>query len=203
MITNIIITGAPGTGKTSIINQLKQLGYVCNNEISREVILNQQQIGGSAFPWDDINEYARLVIKKMERQYAGNSGNLIFFDRAAPDLMAYLRFRSVEMITELNNLVNYHKDNHTVVFYTPFWDDIYINDPQRPENAEYAQSIGKTLYDTYTELGFDIITLPKTSVNNRVNFILERIKLFKYGTDTPYNRRTTIREELLCPEYGA
>jgi predicted ATPase len=203
MVTNIIITGAPGTGKTSIINRLKQLGYVCNNEISREVISNQQQIGGRAFPWDDINEYARQVIAKMEIQYAGNRGKLVFFDRAAPDLMAYLRFRSVEMITELNNLVNYHRDTRTIVFYTPFWDNIYINDPQRPEKPEYAQQIGKTLYDTYTELGFDIIILPKTSVNNRVDFILEQIKTFEYGTDTPYNRRTAIRKELLCPEYGA
>ena len=36
-----MITGAPGTGKTTIINQLKSLGYSCSNEISREIIAEQ------------------------------------------------------------------------------------------------------------------------------------------------------------------
>jgi len=33
-----IITGAPGTGKTAIINALMQKGYSCAEEISREII---------------------------------------------------------------------------------------------------------------------------------------------------------------------
>ena len=35
-----IITGAPGTGKTSIINELLKRGYCCIKENSREIIEN-------------------------------------------------------------------------------------------------------------------------------------------------------------------
>ena len=38
MIKRIIITGGPCSGKTSIIDSLKDEGYKCFNEISREVI---------------------------------------------------------------------------------------------------------------------------------------------------------------------
>ena len=38
MEKKIVITGAPGTGKTSIIAQLKKLRHSCSEEISREII---------------------------------------------------------------------------------------------------------------------------------------------------------------------
>ena len=38
MIKRIIITGGPCSGKTSIIDSLKDNGYKCFNEISREII---------------------------------------------------------------------------------------------------------------------------------------------------------------------
>ena len=53
MIQNYIITGAPGTGKTTIINALKKEGYSCAEEISRELIAEQIDIGGNILPWKD------------------------------------------------------------------------------------------------------------------------------------------------------
>ena len=35
------VYGAPGTGKTSIINELKKRGYECSEEISRNIIIEQ------------------------------------------------------------------------------------------------------------------------------------------------------------------
>ena len=44
MITKkIVITGGPGTGKSSIINELTKRGYTCYEEISRQVILNARK----------------------------------------------------------------------------------------------------------------------------------------------------------------
>ena len=36
--SKIVISGGPGGGKTTIINALKQLGYFCYDEISRDLI---------------------------------------------------------------------------------------------------------------------------------------------------------------------
>ena len=36
--SKIVISGGPGGGKTTIINALKELGYFCYDEISRDLI---------------------------------------------------------------------------------------------------------------------------------------------------------------------
>ena len=39
MPKKIVITGGPGSGKTSLIDFLEENGYQCQNEISRQVTL--------------------------------------------------------------------------------------------------------------------------------------------------------------------
>ena len=46
MNQKFIITGAPGTGKTSIINELKKRGFSISKEISREIIADELKQGG-------------------------------------------------------------------------------------------------------------------------------------------------------------
>ena len=42
MIKRFIITGAPSTGKSSLINELSNMGYECFNEVSRSIIKNEK-----------------------------------------------------------------------------------------------------------------------------------------------------------------
>ena len=44
-LKKIVITGAPSSGKTTLVNQLKHLGYYCFPEISRHVT-KQAQLQG-------------------------------------------------------------------------------------------------------------------------------------------------------------
>ena len=45
MPKKIVITGGPGSGKTSLILFLEENGYQCQNEISRQVTLEAQKKG--------------------------------------------------------------------------------------------------------------------------------------------------------------
>ncbi len=45
MPKKIVITGGPGTGKTSLINHLEIKGFNCMHEISREVTLKAKEEG--------------------------------------------------------------------------------------------------------------------------------------------------------------
>ena len=74
-----VITGAPGTGKTTIINALKARGYNCIDEISREIISNQIAIGGNALPWKDLLTFSERVFTLRETQLLNSDDNLIFF----------------------------------------------------------------------------------------------------------------------------
>ncbi|PID68155.1 MAG: hypothetical protein CR968_03115, partial [Flavobacteriia bacterium] len=58
-IQRYIITGAPGSGKSSLLEALKLRGYHCFDEVSRLIIKEQQQINGQLLPWDDLAGFAQ------------------------------------------------------------------------------------------------------------------------------------------------
>ena len=41
----ILITGGPGTGKTSLVNELKNNGYLCSEEIVRDLTIRKRDEG--------------------------------------------------------------------------------------------------------------------------------------------------------------
>ena len=41
----ILITGGPGTGKTSLVNELKNNGYLCSEEIVRDLTIKKRDEG--------------------------------------------------------------------------------------------------------------------------------------------------------------
>ncbi|MDZ7846617.1 MAG: AAA family ATPase [Owenweeksia sp.] len=59
----VIITGGPGTGKTSVLSILSQLGYPTHEEISRKVIREELQKTVRSYPGGihrgSVNEYLR------------------------------------------------------------------------------------------------------------------------------------------------
>ncbi len=54
---------------------------------------------------------------------------------------------------------------------SPPWQDIFINDTERPETYQQSVDIYRHLKNTYTDLGFQLIELPKVSVAERVKFV--------------------------------
>ncbi|QQO10398.1 AAA family ATPase [Breznakiella homolactica] len=52
-----IITGGPGAGKTSVVNELSVRGYKTIPEAAREIIRNQIDTGGDALPWKNKELY--------------------------------------------------------------------------------------------------------------------------------------------------
>ena len=45
MQQKIVITGGPGTGKTTLLHSLKKRGFHCMDEISREITLKARKNG--------------------------------------------------------------------------------------------------------------------------------------------------------------
>ena len=170
-----IITGAPGTGKTSIINQLKREGYYCIKEYSREIIEQQIKNKGNILPWKDQMAFESQVAKKRFKQYISSPKDCIcFFDRSNIDCIAYLKLNNLEPTSEMEQDIKKSCFNKSV-FYTPIWKDIYITDHERKENIERAKMIEKTIIETYKKKGYKLIKVPKLSVKERVDFIISRI----------------------------
>lgn len=169
-----IITGAPSTGKTSVLNVLHERGYKCHNEIARQVIRENLDSGLEVFPWNQMRLFSDMVLDRMKDLVKTlNPGHVQFLDRSMVDLIGYMRFADKEVpghyIDEALS-VGYSKK----VFFLPIWDEIYTTDEERKENLHEAQSISNALMEAYQSLGFELIEVPKGSVATRVDFILQQ-----------------------------
>ena len=165
-----IITGAPGTGKTSLIRALKCGGYHVFDEISRKVIQDQQQQGGNKTPWGDVQNFTKLVYKKTVKDLSLPIKKYAFVDRGLADNIAYLKYDNQDVYRELR-CFNYKKYYNTNVFILPIWEDIYVQDNQRLQTFEQAKQLHNLIIKTYQELGFTIHLLPKCNVKKRLQII--------------------------------
>ena len=164
-----IITGGPGSGKSSLLAALINKSYLGFEEISRLIIREQHEIGGDMVPWQNLAAFAELCYERMSAQLEEcDSTCTCFYDRGLPDIIAYVRRGGLNVPDKYFEKV---KSYNRTVFIAPPWQDIFVNDSERPESFEDAVEIYHFLKSTYSELGFNIVELPKVSVEERVAFI--------------------------------
>ncbi|NME69571.1 AAA family ATPase [Flammeovirga aprica] len=168
-----IISGAAGTGKTTLINAINNDGTPTMPEASRQVIMHEQLTGGEGMPWLNVERFSELVFQKTMRQLKENP-DAVFCDRSIIDTIAYLKFQHKPIQTELTAFP-YQKYYHKQVFFALPWEEIYITDPQRPESFSYQKSLSNVLKETYLEYGFELIYLPFESVENRMDFVFDKV----------------------------
>lgn len=172
----IVIIGGPGTGKSSIINGLVDKGYCCYPEISREVTLEAQKRGIEQLFLEDPLLFSQMLLDGRIKQF-NNAQNephqWVFIDRGIPDIVAYLDFIGDDYPTHFIDACN--ENVYTKIFILPPWEAIYKSDSERYENFEQAKEIQEHLKQTYINYGYDLIEVPKDSVDNRILFILDKI----------------------------
>mgnify|MGYP001259739747 CR=1 FL=1 len=175
MNTRYIITGAPGTGKSSIINELTKRGYSCAKEISRELISEKINSNGENLSWNNQVTFENEIIKRRYKQYINSPENCIyFFDRSIIDSLAYLNISKLNTSLDIIEIIKKCHFNKTV-FYTPIWEEIYVNDSERKEDINRAKEIEISIIKTYRRYGYKMIEVPKIPILKRADFIISKI----------------------------
>jgi predicted ATPase len=177
MQTKVVITGGPGTGKSTIIDELISRGYSCMKEISREITLEARANGTEQLFLTQPLLFSELLLKGRENQFNKTNKleeDLVFFDRGIPDIPAYMNYIGIDypkIYMEKSIACSY---DH--VFLMPPWEEIYISDNERYESFEQALAIHNHLERTYKGLNYNVVEVPTGPVINRTNFILDCLK---------------------------
>lgn len=168
-----VISGGPGSGKTSLLDALESEGFCRTQEAGRSIIQQQVAIGGRALPWGDRLQFAELMLNWETRSYqmAQATTGLVFFDRGVPDVAGYLRLENIAIPSHVRKAVELFRYNQTV-FMAPPWPEIYRQDRERKQDFAEAVRTYECLRATYESQDYRVQEIPCTSIEERVRFIL-------------------------------
>ena len=173
-----VLTGGPGVGKTTLLGELEKKKFKCVPEVAREIIKEQMKIEGEALPWKNKELFKQLMHERSIDDYKrinDNNNEIIFFDRGILDTLSYTRLINSNITEEMNSDAKYYRYNKKV-FILPPWVEIYKTDSERKQSWEEAVQTYEMIINTYKEYNYEILEVPKTSIVNRVDFILKNIK---------------------------
>ncbi|PAX07390.1 AAA family ATPase [Sphingomonas lenta] len=171
-----VVTGGPGSGKTTLVDALAAAGVATSPEVGRAVVREQLASGGAALPWGDERAFAELM---LPRECAAHGaalarGEEVVLDRGVPDVVGFLRVSGLPVPGHIDRAARRHRYNRQV-FLAPFWAEIYVHDPERIQPASHARATEAVMRETYAGYGYHLVELPRATVEERVAFVLRHL----------------------------
>jgi predicted ATPase len=168
-----VITGGPGTGKTTVINMLAEKGYATVPEMARLHIDEELARGKTHEEMRrDEHVFQREVLRmQLDAEKHLPRTRTTFFDRGVPDTLAYYRFHSLEedaLITKAVAECRYRKI--FMLERLPLKPDY-----ARTETEEDQKELVRIIHEVYDSLPFTVIHVPKMSSEKRIAFILNNV----------------------------
>ncbi len=179
----IVITGGPGSGKTSVVDALEADGYTCFHEIIRTFTMEakkgveavESKNNPIAFVDDSLQFNTKLLQGRLAQFNESDSVSSphVFFDRGMPDVLAYMEYFNQEYPQSFVDLCMENRYDRILIL--PPWKEIYNTDNERFENWEVAFEIYDYLKTAYEDLGYEVIDVPRYGIEERKEFIVKLI----------------------------
>lgn len=118
-----VITGGPGTGKTTLIKKLNNYRFQTVEEDARKIIKKQGETNDEGLPWKNKALYAKLMFEASLQSYnetvVKKSSNITFFDRGIIDSICYMKMENIPISTKIIELTKQHSYNRNVFILPP------------------------------------------------------------------------------------
>jgi len=176
---HFIMTGAPGSGKTSILRALAGMGYAVVAEAATDVIA-VEQAAGTAEPWRDPLFTEKIASLQRARREAPVPLGAVaqVHDRSAICTLALARFlghpAGAGLAGEVSRITEAGAVDRRVFFVRP----IGFCEPTAARRISYRDSLAfeRVHEDEYARLGFEIVDVPPGPVHERAALIDAHIR---------------------------
>jgi predicted ATPase len=167
----IILTGGPGTGKTTLLAELAGMGYTTVEDSARAIIAERLAAGASRRP--DLPVFAREVLRRDIEKYLGQpqTSNWVFFDRGVVDALGLLQEVSPLPAREVEAMLSTYAF-HPSVFILPPWKAIYATDAERDQSFAEAVNVHAKVVEWYRSCGYVLREVPRLPVPQRAKHVL-------------------------------
>ena len=170
-----VITGGPGAGKTTILNALAERGYMYAAESARAIIKERLASGWSPRP--PLAQFGNAILHRDIARYRETrvTDHPVFFDRGRVDALCVLDQQHAIALGEAEAYVRSFPYN-TVVLRMPPWEEIYRTNAERDQTFSESVQVCEDLRKWYARWDYETIEVPRTAIDQRVNFILQTVE---------------------------
>lgn len=163
--------------QNDIIGNVGTTRFPVRSRSGREIIREQMTHHSDALPWANIPAYTRLMFSRSVDSFKQHQDrkDILFFDRGIPDTLAYTYLTQQPVIPDLQHAVLSFRYN-PLVFILPPWPEIYRTDSERKQTYQEAVETYDIMFDTYLQLGYSPVIVPKGPPEERANFIMKSLK---------------------------
>lgn len=172
-----VLSGCSGGGKSTLLNELRRLGFPVFEEPGRQIVREEEATGGDALPWVNPEAFATKAIEMSVAAFdnAADMSGHVFFDRSFLDAISYVAHINGQLKDGHRRLVE-ERRYADLVFLTPPWPEIFEQDAERQASFDDAVAEYDRLLQCFAEFGYHTLVLPKVSVKERADVLLEHVR---------------------------
>ncbi len=172
-----VVTGGPGSGKSTLIDALAAAGIATSPEVGRAIIREEMAAGGTALPWVDHLAFAeKMLVREVAAHRAAlATARTVVLDRGVPDVAGFLRISEIAVPPAIDHAARACRYNPRV-FIAPWWEDIFTTDAERKQTPEEARATFAVMVETYRDYGYRLVELPRAPVAARVAFVCAHLE---------------------------
>ncbi len=168
-----VLTGGPCSGKSKVLEYLKSKGYIISKEVARTLIDRGIANGKTVeeMRGDEIKFQNDILNLKVKLENKLDPKQTIFLDRGIPDSIVYFKEDGLDAEIAVKESA---KRQYKKVF---FLKQPHIkNDYARTEDVETSKRISRLLFEAYTNIGYNLITVPVTkTIQEKAEIVLNNL----------------------------
>lgn len=168
----VLLTGCSGGGKSTLLSALAEQGFATVPEPGRRIVAEERAGDGQALPWRNPKAFAERAVKiaASDLDKAQQTKGPVFFDRGLIDAAVALEYFGGPPLRET---LGTRRAYARRVFVVPPWEAIFARDDERRHDFAAAVDEHFRIARALDHLGYETFELPRVSVRERVEIVLQ------------------------------